>query len=277
MRFSLIVPTIGRVNELQQLLQSLTLQQGANFEVIVVDQNADDRLAWTEQENYPFRVLRLRSSVAHCSTARNIGLQRAVGDILAFPDDDCIYPPGLLARISQAFSDNGRFEIRTGPAVASGGVLSSLRWQRFSGEISISNVWHTAIEFNMFIHRSLVTRLEGFDEHLGAGGKFSSGEVTDLVVRALRAGARGWYDLTQTVFHPEKKLTLIAAKRAFGYGAGFGYVLRKQRFPARIWLTFMVRPLGGLILSAARGQIIPAKYYWWTLCGRIYGFYAYRP
>jgi glycosyltransferase involved in cell wall biosynthesis len=276
MRFSLIVPTVDRVNELRQLLQSLASQECANFEVIVVDQNADDRLVWIEQENYPFQVLRLSSSVAHSSTARNIGLRRALGDIVAFPDDDCTYPPGLLARLSQAFYDDHRFEIRTGPAVAPAGFLSSMRWQRSSGEISIRNVWHTAIEFNMFIRRSLITGLEGFDEQLGAGGKFGSGEGTDLIVRALSAGARGWYDVTQTVFHPEKKLTVTAAERAFGYGAGCGYVLRKQRFPPGISLTFMVRPLGGLILSVARGQVLPAKYYWRTLHGRLYGFNAYR-
>lgn len=277
MRFSLIVPTIGRVNELRELLQSLASQQCADFEVIVVDQNADDRLSWIEQEGYPFRILRLRSSVAHSSAARNIGLTRAVGDIVAFPDDDCIYPPGLLVKVSEAFHNQDEFALRTGPAVApGGGVLSSVRWQRFSGEISISNVWNTAIEFNMFICRSLITSLGGFDEQLGIGGKFSSGEVTDLIIRALRVGRRGWYDMTQTIFHPEKKLTLIAIERAFGYGAGFGYVLRKQRFPLRIWLTFMVRPLGGLILSVARGQAIAAKCYWLTLCGRIYGFSVYR-
>ena len=42
MRFSLIVPTLNRVKELERLFQSLASQDYPNFEVILVDQNLDN-------------------------------------------------------------------------------------------------------------------------------------------------------------------------------------------------------------------------------------------
>lgn len=276
MRFSLIVATLGRVEELKDLIRSLAAQTCQDFEVIVVDQNADDRLGWMDDAGqYAFPLRRERSDVHHLSHARNIGLRLAAGEIVAFPDDDCIYPDGILSTVDQAFRDQPELGVRTGPAKASGGGFSSGRWQKESGEITLDNVWYCAIAFNIFFRRELLRSIGAFDEQLGVGGVFGSAEETDLVLRALRTEWRGWYDITQIVIHPDKSLSPIAVKRAFAYGAGFGYVLRKHTVPTRIWLNFMFRPFGGCVVSLARGKIMNAAYYWRTLRGRVYGFSAY--
>ena len=44
MRFSLIVATFGRTEEMRNLLLSLASQTEPDFEVVVVDQNSDERL-----------------------------------------------------------------------------------------------------------------------------------------------------------------------------------------------------------------------------------------
>src|SRR5271168_3016732 len=97
-RFSLIVATIGRTEEFGFLLQSLAEQTFRDFELIVVDQNSDDRLIpflehWNGTvaglANTPgslSAIIHLRCAPG-VSRARNLGLQYCTGEILAFPDD----------------------------------------------------------------------------------------------------------------------------------------------------------------------------------------------
>ena len=42
--FSIVIPTIGREKELEKLLESIKQQNYKKFEVIIVDQNQDNRL-----------------------------------------------------------------------------------------------------------------------------------------------------------------------------------------------------------------------------------------
>src|SRR5258706_3480193 len=106
MRFSLILATINRTAELEIFLNSLKLQTFRDFELIVVDQNSDYRLA-PILENYAgvFPINNLRSEKG-LSRARNKAIMAAGGAILSFPHDDCWYSPNLLGEINCFFHDN---------------------------------------------------------------------------------------------------------------------------------------------------------------------------
>ena len=130
MSFSLVVATRGRDAELAELFDSLLAQGRADVEVIVVDQNADERLApiiAAYEGRLP--LLWRRSTVANACHARNLGLALARGDIVGFPDDDCLYPPGLLDRVAAAFAADPALGALTGPAASPEGGLGSGRWR----------------------------------------------------------------------------------------------------------------------------------------------------
>jgi glycosyltransferase involved in cell wall biosynthesis len=273
MRVSLVVATRGRDRELGALFESLAAQGRAALEVIVVDQNADDRLApvmaaWRDRLALTWR----RTTRAHANHARNLGLALARGDIVGFPDDDCIFPAGLLARVTGAFAVDPALAILTGPAASPEGGLGSGRWREDAGPIDRQNVWTSVIEFNLFLRREVALALGGFDERLGPGTSLGSTEGNDLVLRAIRAGHAARYDPAQRIVHPDKRLTPVAVERAVPYARGMGFVLRRHAVPVGVWLPFMVRPLGGMALSALRGNLLAARYYAATLRGRLSGF-----
>ena len=72
--FDLVVATVDRVAELEQLLQSLERQSHQGFRVLVVDQNDDDRLGPLVERPWTYEVTRLRSAERGLSRARNAAL-----------------------------------------------------------------------------------------------------------------------------------------------------------------------------------------------------------
>ena len=276
-RFSLVVATKGRTEELGTLLESVRAQDGVAAEVIVVDQNGDDRLVPVLA---PFAgalaITHLRTPIANANHARNLGLSAGNGEILLFPDDDCVLSRGVLARAAAAFAADPALGVLTGPAESPAGGLGSGRWRAASGPITLADVWTSVIEFNLFIRREAAEALGGFDESLGPGTHFGSAEGNDLVARAIRSGIVARYDRDLRIVHPDKRLTEVAAARAEVYGRGLGLVLRRHAGWATI-LRFLVRPLGGALLALARGRGLAARYYAATLRGRLSGLLAADP
>ncbi len=275
MRFSLIMATRGRTGEVAEFLDSLLAQGRADAEAIVVDQNGDDRLSPTVAR-YADRLplTWLRSDRANACHARNLGLSLARGEIAGFPDDDCLYPPGLLARVDAAFASDSALRVLTGPAASPSGGLGSGRWRRDGGPITPANVWTSVIEFNLFLRRDAALALGGFDERLGPGTPFGSAEGNDLVLRAVAAGHKAVYDPELRVVHPDKRMTPEAAERARLYGTGLGFALRRHRVPPSVWLPFFVRPFGGAVLGATRGDAVAVRHHLGSLRGRWAGFTA---
>jgi glycosyltransferase involved in cell wall biosynthesis len=272
MRFSLIVATLGRSTEIGELLESLLAQGRDDFEVIIVDQNADDRVAPVlVPYEARLRITHLRSAIRNANHARNLGLCAARGKIVTFPDDDCLYPAGVLARVDAAFLAVPSLGVLTGPAASPEGGLGSGRWREASGAIDVTNVWTSVIEFNLFLPRQLMLALGGFDEKLGPGTRWGSAEGNDLVCRAMARGAVAQYDAGLRIIHPDKRLTEVAVSRAASYGRGLGFVLRRHGVPLSVWFAFLVRPLGGALISLAKLRFHNAAYYAMSFWGRLTG------
>src|SRR5205823_4423770 len=130
-------------------------------------------------------VERLRSAPG-LSRARNVALPHVDADIVAFPDDDCVYPGDLLERVAQRFAAEPRLDGLTGRDD------SPARWEEDAAMLTRDNLWNRAISFTIFVRSEVVARVGGFDERLGLPG--SSSEEIDYLVRALDAGARIEYD-----------------------------------------------------------------------------------
>jgi hypothetical protein len=212
--------------------------------------------------------------VRNANHARNLGLRHTRGEIVTFPDDDCLYPHGVLDRVDTAFAASPALAVLTGPAASPEGGLGSGRWRTESGAIDLANVWTSVIEFNLFLRRATALSLGGFDEGMGPGSRFGSAEGNDLVCRAMAAGLHARYDADLRIIHPDKRLSDVAVARAESYGRGLGFALRRHGAPASAWLAFLVRPLGGVAVSLLRGRMHDAAYYFMTWRGRLAGAWA---
>jgi len=276
MRVSLITATLGRTDTVAALLASLEAQTFRDFELLIVDQNGDSRLSnIVETYASSLAIRHLHSDVRRLSHARNLGIAECTGEIVGFPDDDCIYPPEVLAHVVRHFSQDPTLGMLSGPSLSPSGERGSGRWEEKSGPITMRTVWTSVIAFNFFLRRDVIKTIGGFDETLGVGAKFGSAEETDLAIRILRSGGCGWFDAALNVIHPDKRLTVEATLRAYSYGTGLGRVLRKHPSPWNITTGFFVRPLGGMVISLARIRFLYASYYLKTFLGRMAGYLAF--
>ena len=107
MRYSFIIPVYNRPDEVDELLQSLTVQSCHDFEVIVVEdgsqvtcQHVVEKYAQTLDVKY---YCKPNSGPGQ---TRNYGAERSSGEYLIILDSDCVLPPGYL----QAIEDELRRE-----------------------------------------------------------------------------------------------------------------------------------------------------------------------
>ena len=279
MRFSLVLATIGRSDDVARFLDSLNAQVGCEVQLIVVDQNKDDRIErLLAGKPWIFEVLHLRSTPG-LSYARNVGLKHVDGDIVAFPDDDCWYGPGLLLQVQQALLSDATIDGVTGRSVDEHMAESGGRFSRVEAMLDDYNVWSSAISYTIFLRAAVCQQVTGgFDEALGVGAKtrFGSGEETDYLIRAIRSGARLRYWPQLTVFHPNKLMALgpSAMSRALTYGMGMGRVLVKHAYPWHYRVKVLARPLIGALAAALTLQAGLCRFRWATASGRLRGMLA---
>lgn len=275
MRYSILLATVDREAEVRNFLQSLATQTWPEFEVILIDQNPDERLKpMVERFRECFPIRQIRSGRGH-SRAFNAGLKYATGDVLAFPDDDCWYDPDLLTRVASVLAAHPECSGVTGREIVEAGFTSGGRWDCREGKVTRGNIWRRAISFSIFLRRGAAQHHQ-FDESLGVGADtpWGAGEETDFLLRLLRDGHSLHYDPQIAIWHqgrsgPYTAQTYAKARR---YGMGIGRVLRKNDYPLVLVTPHILRPAGGSLLALARGNWVKARYHWSICAGRISGW-----
>lgn len=275
MKFSLIISTRGRTAEVSRLLDSLGKQTFQDFEVLLSDQNEDERLV-PVLESSPLRdrILRLRS-VGGASKGRNEGMAHARGEIVGFPDDDCTYPPQLLQDVADFFNAHPEWEFVSGRSYGDDGQDSVSRHARDSGPVAKLSIHAQVIEFALFVRRSSLGELR-FDEQMGVGAPtpWHSDEGPDLVLRLMEKGERGYYESAIGIWHPRpvNSYDEKAIDRTYRYACGNGYFYRKHHYPLAYFAGQMMRTACGVLLAVLKADPGMARLYLARLRGRWRGW-----
>jgi glycosyltransferase involved in cell wall biosynthesis len=279
MKFSLIVPTKGpRVAELERMIRSLYAQTFQDFEIILSDQNPDDRIReMLLAQGWADKIIHLKSS-SGASRARNVGLDRASGEILGFPDDDCTYPPRLLENIARFFETQPEYGFLTGRSFADDGEDAAARHGRKASRIRRYAIYYQCIEFALWIRRAELKSMR-FDENLGTGSvtPWQSDEGPDLVLRLEEQGTRGFYDPQFAVWHPRlEQYDAKAIDRSYRYACGSGFFLRKHHYPAWFFFYLLLRSCAAWGVALLKRQSAKLPFYTARLRGMWRGWHA-RP
>ena len=105
--FSIIIPVYNRLDEVRDLLESLSKQSDKDFEVVLVEDGSSLQCVGAVKEfehlvdvKYFFKENEGRS------IARNYGLERAKGSYFLFFDSDCVIPEQYISTLKTALEKN---------------------------------------------------------------------------------------------------------------------------------------------------------------------------
>lgn len=240
---SLLLCTRDRGVSLDRTLRSITRAAGAMdaIEVVVVDNGSSDdtpaRLtAWRSAQTFP--VTLVSEPRAGLARARNAGLARVRGRIVAMTDDDCVLDPGYFSMLIARFADI------PAPVVIGGRILPG---DPADLPVTIKLEDHAMIApadgfpggfvmgANLAFTRDVVDRVGPFDERFGAGAPFLAAEDTDFLFRAMGCGIPVRYDPYFVVAHHHGRRTAAELRALLaGYAFGDGALYAKHRHDPRI-------------------------------------------
>jgi glycosyltransferase involved in cell wall biosynthesis len=192
---SVVIPTRGRPDGLRAVLEDLARQEGAPpFEVVCVCDGDDPATyAGVVDRQWPFDLEFLRIEQRGPAGARNAGIERCRGDVLAFCEDD--------VRLSERWLAAGVAPIVDGGAdVVDGEVLSlhgTLR--RGEGERTVP----AFLPCSLFVRADVARKVDGFDEGYFADGLYFR-EDSDFGFRLQHAHATVVIAPDAVVWHPEQ-------------------------------------------------------------------------
>jgi len=277
---SIVVPTVGRVEEVGRLLDSLRPQLHSDDELIVVDQNPDDRLAAVLAAAADLQPLVVRTAARGASHARNAGLACVGREAIWFPDDDGWATPGQIEVIRRLLLDEPGVEVFGGRCADIDGRPSMGRWPDRPVEASRGNVWRVGAEATLVFRRSFFERVGGFRESIGvgSGGRWGAGEGQDLLLRGLAAGCRIAYRPALVFGHPDKfeRDEAVVLAKAASYARGVGYVMGVNDYSPLEMAPHLAKPLVAAGAYAVLGRFGRVRYYLGQLVNRWTGWRAGR-
>lgn len=100
-KISVIVPVFNAEATLDRCLQSIVSQTYKNLEIILINDGSEDKSldicrAWEKQDN---RIVLFNQKNNGVSSARNLGIDKATGDYVAFVDSDDWIAPNMYEKL----------------------------------------------------------------------------------------------------------------------------------------------------------------------------------
>ncbi|HEU4870026.1 MAG TPA: glycosyltransferase [Pyrinomonadaceae bacterium] len=233
MKFSVIIATYNRADELPKTLESLRgLQVNEPWEVIVVDNNSTDNTREVVEgvKAFPVPLHYIFEKEQGRSAALNAGIRAAQGEILAVTDDDVRVDPHWLTNSERALREL-KCDYVGGKALPiwSGKRPDWLpnRGGKHWGVIALLDYGPEPLAFsdqkvplgvNTVFRRECFDRAGLWDNNIGRkAGTLLGQEVREWAQRAHAAGLRGFYSPDLVVHHviPEDRLTKKYFRRWF--------------------------------------------------------------
>ena len=256
---SVLIPTIGRANQLDRCLASLVACRPRPAEVLVVDQSGADEVAAAVAGFEDLAADTVACEGRGIALATNVGLRAATRANVLVTHDDCTVAPSWVGVGHELMASNpgaivtGRV-LAAGDSLAVPSTIDDAEAHDYTGELSVGALFAN----NMGLPREPVIEIGEFDERF-----VTASEDNDLCWRWLRAGRRLLYEPELVVWHhdwrSEQELERLYVRYAHSQGMLYAKHLR-ARDPKV--LPFMARDLYEGLRASAGGLVLRDRPRW---------------
>ena len=171
--FSIIIPTYNRLEFLKKAVSSVVAQTHSDYEVIVVDDGSTDgTMEYLGSLGACVKVLSQANRGP--GSARNLGVQHAIGTYIAFLDSDDSWYPWTLATFHEAIRNFHEPSVISAATLEFQGKVPDVKQDRFAAKHFV-DYFKTAKDpayvgsGAMVVKRSIFDRAGGFDETMSVG------------------------------------------------------------------------------------------------------------
>ena len=219
MKISVVIPVFNEEKRIVNALDSIYRGIVQPDEVIVVDGRSTDNTVDLIKAKFPM-VMVLNNPERTAASGRNVGINNAKGDIIAFTDGDCLVDDNWLSNIAKSFRDFpidglGGKVLNAKPENRYEAYWGNLAWNLIMSfpdeayEVKAKALNDSFVTANCAYKRELLKQINGFDEYFA-----NNAEDVDLCWRALDAGAKLMYVLDVVIYaHNVTTLKGIAKKK----------------------------------------------------------------
>jgi len=249
---SVVVCTYNGSSTIRQCLEGLQRLDYPSFEVLVIDDGSTDGVLDIVRE-YDVELVQLPENRG-LSWARNEGMRRATGEIVAYLDDDAWPDPSWLTHLALAFSHSDHVGIG-GPNIAPPGygVVADCVANAPGGP---SHVLHTDLlaehlpGCNMAFRRTAILAIDGFDPRFHIAG-----DDVDLCWRLQEHGGTLGFCAGAMVWHHRRSRIKAYLRQQFNYGRAEGML--EAKWPEKYNRLGHMR-WGGRLYGKGHTQTVPA-------------------
>ncbi|QXF36025.1 hypothetical protein CE143_24715 [Photorhabdus luminescens] len=276
-KFSLVLATLGRINPVDDFLQSICVQDYPIelIEVVVVDQNIEPVLDDVIRKyNDHISITHIRSSVTGLSVNRNIGIRHCSGDIISFPDDDCLYPADTLRKVAKYMSEK-KLSFILGKIWDNKINKDAFRsWPSKNKRITKWNFYRLTSSITLF------TKVHDiyFDERFGVGAKYGSNEDTAFIYTLLCNSYSGNYNKDVVIYHEDQPINKLPMNKVASYSYGFGKFSRCYLSVPILYIFFLslLFQIINMLISFVKIDRDSLIYRFISFKKRLYGFMSVK-
>jgi GT2 family glycosyltransferase len=222
-RISVVVCTYNGGTTLPACLEGLRGLQYPDFEVIVVNDGSTDA---TEEivKRYGFRLISMENQ--GLASARNVGLEAATGEIVAYLDDDACPDPHWLCYLAVSFLRSSHAGVG-GPNIPppNGGAVADCVANAPGGPIHVLLSDREAEHIpgcNMAFWKASLEAIEGFDRQFRVAG-----DDVDICWRLQNEGWTVGFSAGAAVRHQRRDSVRAYLKQQYEYGKAEALLERK--------------------------------------------------